>query len=186
MEDEIETWSSSQLRPCKVLGASMTNDCPVDISEMRSVDSIEGDSIVDTGLLREMAAEAYEFIYAQEWCEHIDHQYLAYGVGGIVALFLFQITPLFEEVDTCLWVIVGDLPLAYIVVEDNPTPTDALDAYCSEMGAWVEAVEKGESVEDIIPVNAPATRDNAGQLKGRLEYLRSKIMPLIGVGKSRK
>ncbi len=91
---------------------------------------------------------------------------------------MFQITPRFEDVDECLWGIVGDLPPAYIVVEDNPTAADALDAYCSEMEAWVEAVEKGDSVEDMIPVNASATRDYAGQLKGRLQFLRSKILPL--------
>jgi hypothetical protein len=156
----------------------MKNNCPVDVSKMKPVDSIEGEDVVDTNLLRGMATEAREFICAQEWCEHIDHQYLAYGVGGVVALFMFQISPRFEDVDECLWGIVGDLPPAYIVVEDNPTAADALDAYCSEMEAWVEAVEKGDSVEDMIPVNAPPTRDYAGQLKGRLQFLRSKILPL--------
>jgi|ERR1035438_918715 hypothetical protein len=163
----------------------MTNDCPVDINKMKPVDSIEGDSIVETNLLRRMATEACDFICAQEWCDHVDHQYLAYGVGGVVAVFLFQIAPRFEEVDTCLWVIVGDLPPAYIVAEDNPTAADAIDAYCSEMKAWVEAVEKGESVADMIPVNAPATRDYAGQLNGRLEFLRSKILPLTAPGEHR-
>jgi hypothetical protein len=156
----------------------MTDDCAVDIGRMTPVDSIEGESVVDTNLLRKMATEARDFIGSQDWCEHIDHQYFAYGVSGVVAVFLFQITSRFEDVDDSLWGIVGDLPPAYIVVEDNPTVADALDAYCSEMEAWVEAVEKGESVEDLIPVNAPATSDYAGQLKGRLQFLRSKILPM--------
>jgi hypothetical protein len=155
------------------------NDCPVDIRKMRPVDSIEEDSLVDTRLLREMATEAYKFMREQEWCERIDHQYLAYGVGGVVAVFLFQITPRSEDVDSCLWVIVGDLPPAYLVVDDNPTAADAIEGYCSEMQAWVEAAETGESVDDLIPVNAPPTPANAQQLNGRLEFLRSKIMPLV-------
>jgi hypothetical protein len=156
----------------------MTNDCPVDINKMMPVDSIEGDSIVDTNLLREMATEAHEFMCEQEWCERVDRQYLAYGVGRVVAVFLFQITPRSEDVDPYLWVIVGDLPPAFIVVEDNSTAADALDAYCSEMKAWVEAAEKCVSVDDLIPVNAPPTLGNAEQLKGRLQFLRSEILPL--------
>jgi len=155
------------------------NDCPVDISKMMSVDSIEGDSVVDTSLLKEMATEAHTFILKQEWCERVDRQYLAYGVGGVVAVFLFQISARSEDADTCLWVIVGDLPPAYIVVDDNPTAVDALDAYCSEMKAWVEAVQSGENVEDLIPVNVPPSLDYAEQLSGRLEFLRSKLLPLV-------
>jgi hypothetical protein len=154
------------------------SDCMVDISKMKSVDSIEGDSDVDTNLLRKMATEARDFICEKEWCGHVDRQYLAYGVGGVVAVFLFQITPRAEDVDPCLWVIVGDLPPAYLVIEDTPTAADALDGYCSEMMEWVGAVEAGESVDELIPVNASRTIEDAQQLKGRLQFLRSKIIPL--------
>jgi hypothetical protein len=153
-------------------------DCSVEIGKMTPVESIEGESAVDTKLLREMATEAFTFITQMEWCERVDHQYLAYGVGGVVAVFLLQITPSSVDVDTCLWVIVGDLPPAYIVVDDNPTAADALDAYCSEMKAWTGAVELGESVDDLISVNVPPTREYAEQLNGRLEFLRSRILPL--------
>ncbi len=146
------------------------------------VDSIEGDSAADANLLRKMATEAHEFMCEKEWCERIDSQHFAFGVGGVVAVFLFQITPRSEDVDSSLWVIVGDLPPAYIVVEDNPTAADALDAYCSEMEAWVEAAEKGESVEDLIPVNVSPTHANAEQLRGRIEFLQTKIIPLARAG----
>lgn len=152
--------------------------CPIDVSKMQPVDLIEGDSVADTVLLREMATEAHDFICNQGWCELVNHQYFAYGVGGVVAVFLFQITPGAKDVDSCLWVIVGDLPPAYLVVDDSPTAADALDGYCSEMMAWVEAIEAGESVDELIPVNASSTIENAEQLKGRLEFLRSKIIPL--------
>ena len=153
------------------------SDCPVDITRMQPVDSIEGDSIDDTKLLREMAKDAHDFMREQEWCECIDHQYLAYGVGGVVAVFLFQITPTSEDVDSFLWVIVGDLPPAFLVVDDNPTASDAIEGYCVEMMAWVEAAEAGESLDDLIPVNAPPTPGNIQQLKGRLDFLRSEIIP---------
>ena len=160
----------------------MTDDCPVNVDKMKPVDSIEGEDAVDTKLLREMAVRARDFICAKEWCESLHRQYLAYGVGGVVAVFLVQITPHFEDVDACLWVIVGDLPPAYIVIEDIPTAADALDAYCSQMEAWVEAVENGESVDELIPVNVPPTREWAEQLSGRLAFLRSDILPLAQAG----
>ena len=157
----------------------MTEDCPANIDLIKPVDLIEGEDALDTKLLREMAAEARDFINSHEWCERIDHEYLAYGLGGVVGVFLFLITPRRKDVDKWLWAIVGDLPPAYIVVDDNPTASDALDAYCSEMGSWVEAVESGDSIDDLIPVNAPATPESATQLRGRLEYLRLKVLPLV-------
>jgi hypothetical protein len=145
---------------------------------MWPVDLIEGDSVADKDLLREMAKEARKFICEHDWCERVDQQYLAYGVGGVVAAFLFQITARAGDVDPCLWVIVGDIPPAYLVVDGNPTAADALDGYCSEMMAWVEAVEAGECIDDLIPVNTTPTIENAQRLKGRLQFLRSEIVPL--------
>jgi len=159
-------------------GMTLSSDCDIDTSGMCSFDSIVGDSAEDTALLRGIATEAKEFLSQNHWCESIDHSYLAYGIGGVVAVFLFKIIPNSSDVDKCLWVIVGDLPPAYIVTEDSPTAADAIEAYCSEMEAWVEAAERGESVEELIPVNAPATPDFAIQLKGRLEFLRDQIVPL--------
>jgi len=162
------------------------DDCAIDVSKMQPVDLIEGDSTADTVLLREMATEAHEFVCNQSWCERVNHQYFAYGVGGVVAVFLFQITPSAEDVDSCLWVVVGDLPPAYLVVDDSPTAADALDGYCSEMMAWVEAIEAGESIDELIPVNASPTLVNAEQLKGRLRFLRSKIIPLANGNGTRR
>lgn len=160
----------------------MTNDCPIDISKMKPVESIEGEDVEDTKLLKAMAMEARDFVSSQEWCDRVDSLHLAYGVGGVVAVFLAQITPHSDDVDKCLWAVVGDLPPAYIVVDDNPTAADALDAYCSEMEAWVEAAHEGASVDELIPVNTPPTPEYAGQLGGRLEYIRSKILPLAQAG----
>ena len=99
-----------------------------------------------------------------------------------MAIFLAQITPHSENVDKCLWVIVGDLPPAYIVVDENPTAADALAAYCVEMEAWVEAAIEGKTVDELIPVSVPPTPEHAEQLKQRLEFIRSKILPLAEAG----
>ena len=47
------------------------------------------------------------------------------------------------------------------------------------MEAWVEAAEAGENLDDLIPVKAPPTPANVEQLKGRLQFLRTEILPLV-------
>ena len=160
----------------------MMNGIPIDVSQMKTFEAIKGEDAKDTRLLKEMMIEANSFLSSHEWCDHVDSLYFAYGVGGIIAIFLAQITPYSSEVDKCLWVIVGDIPAAYIVADDNPTVADALDAYCLEMDTWVKAVNEGESVDDLIPVNVSPTPEYAEQLRGRLEYIRSNILPLALAG----
>ncbi len=130
-------------------------------------------------LLREMAKRAEEYISAQKWCNCVDTVYLAYGVGGVVAIFLVELTPRYPDVDPVLWVIIGDLPSAYLVIDDSPTAADALEGYLEEMTRWTEAVKAGESTADLIPVNVPPTSEWAGELSGRLEFLRNKILPRV-------
>src|ERR1700738_1135963 len=106
----------------------MTNNCPIDVSKMKPLDSMEGEDAEDTKLLKEMATKARQFVSSHEWCERVDGLYLAYGVGGVIAVFLTQITPRSDDVDEWFWVIVGDVPSAYITADGNPTAADALDA----------------------------------------------------------
>lgn len=146
---------------------------------MSPIAEIKGDSDEDTVLLKEMAKDAASYLKSYKWCISIDKQFLAFGVGGIIAIFLFEITPSSEEIDHCLWVVVGDLPPAYLVVEDDFSIRDALDGYVDNMGAWVNAVREGRPVEDLIPVNAPPTIEYANMLAGRLQFLETKIRPMI-------
>jgi len=155
-------------------------DFSIDTSRMTASGSIKGESTEETNLLKEMAEQTREFVSSQKWCGHVDSLYLAYGIGGVVGIFLVELTPSQRDADPWLWVIVGDLPPAYLVTEGNPTAADALDGYLYEMTRWVKAVEQGQSVEDLIPVNVPPTVDSANQLRGRLEFLRSKVLPLLG------
>jgi len=52
-----------------------------------------------------------------------------------------------------------------------------LQGYIEEMSAWVEAVRKGELVDDLIPVNAAPTKENASALFTRLRFLEREILP---------
>lgn len=87
-------WKPDPPQPDRNLkGTSMTNECSAHTERMKPVDSIEGDSVDDTSLLKERATAALGFIGSHECGEHVDRQYFAPGVGGVVAIFLFPITP---------------------------------------------------------------------------------------------
>lgn len=149
----------------------------ISFKKLVPVIQMQGDSEPETKLLQQMLKEAETYLLSFEWCKSIVESYFGLGIGEVVAVFLFRIVPAKKGVDEWLWVVVGDLPPAYLVIDSNSTPLQALKAYVEEMQAWVVAVETGKSINDLIPVDVSPTRDNAKQLKQRLVFLKTKIMP---------
>ncbi|MCD4780288.1 MAG: hypothetical protein K8S27_07055 [Candidatus Omnitrophica bacterium] len=147
-----------------------------DVNKIMPIDQMEGEDARDTALLREMYAEAEGFILAHPWCEGLEQAFFGIGVGGVVAVFLFKIIHGRGDVDDFLWVIVGDLPPAYIVCDFAPNPACALDGYIEEMTLWIDAVKKGESIEELIPVNVPPEEPYAKMLEDRLNTLDKEIL----------
>ena len=147
------------------------------VSGVIPIGQILGDDAEDTWLLREMASKAHRYISNFVWCRSVREVYFGDGYGGIVAVFFFQIEPSRPEVDEWLWVVVGDLPSAYLVTDNCKTPSQTLERYIDVMSEWVELAREGRSSEDVIPVNAPATPESAKMLEGRLTVLREKIVP---------
>jgi hypothetical protein len=141
------------------------------------IDELFGEDAEDTQLLQAMAIEARSYIEGFAWCNKIQSAYFGDGYGGIVAVFLFQIDPAHAEVDEWLWVVVGDLPSAYLVLDNASYPSEALEAYIEEMYEWVTLAKQGRASEEVIPVNAPATPEFATMLEGRLSFLRDTIVP---------
>jgi hypothetical protein len=130
----------------------------------------------DAARIVEHHKEARAFLEYYTWCKEIVSEYVGMMYPGIVGVLLFKIVPARAEVDEWVWVIVGDLPPAYITCEESPNPATALDAYIGAMSEWVEAAETGSPVEKLIPVNVPPTRDNAERLRSRLRFLDEKIL----------
>jgi hypothetical protein len=152
------------------------NDC-IDFSSVVPLSQMRGDSDTDTVLLNTMAEKAKTFVQAFDWCKSIEGSYFGCGVGSVVGVFFFRIVPATEGVDECLWVVIGDIPPAYLVTDESRTPGAALRTYIGEMKAWVVAVEKGRPVEELIPVDAPATLTTALALRKRLDFLEIEILP---------
>ena len=138
---------------------------------------MQGEDEEDTGLLTEMATWARNYVTWFDWCLPIRGMYFAYGIGGIVAIFLFEFEGKIGGTDDKLWVVVGDLPPAYMIVEPNDSAKEALETYCQLMQGWIATVRNGGNFDKVYPVSAPRTAENAEGLKSRLAILREDIIP---------
>jgi hypothetical protein len=130
-----------------------------------------------TAVLCDMAEEAQSYLESFPWCVSIEESYFGDGVPDAVAVFLFRIEPSRPEIDRWLWVIVGDLPPAYLLTHLSKTPTEALEGYIQEMSKWVELAKEGKFSEQVIPVDAPSTPENAEDLEERLLVLSRNVVP---------
>jgi len=131
----------------------------------------------DIALLRVMASEAEKFLRSFSWCTGIRESYFGDGYGGIVTIFFFRIEPARAGVDEWIWVVYGDLPSAYLVTDGCKTPSQALEGYIEEMARWVDLAKRGRSSKEAIPVNLPATPENAANLEKRLHFLSELVVP---------
>jgi len=138
------------------------------------VEQMEGDDDEDTALLKEMSKRAKDYILSFRWCDSIESGYFGGGVGKILAIFLFKINSTNPEVDPWEWVVVGDIPPAYLPLEDAGTSLEVFDLYVGGMKRWVQFAREGVSPlpEDCVPpIEVPATPEWAKELNGRLDSL---------------
>ena len=139
----------------------MITDKQVDSSRHISIDKMPGENEEDTWLLHGMAEEAKLFLLSSKRCKAIQDGWLGWCVGGVAAAFLFEVVPDSGSVDQLLWVIVGDLPPAYLVVDDE---------------TWINAVPEGRYMHDCIPLIIPATGENASALQTRLDFIKQQFL----------
>src|SRR5215472_11347732 len=148
----------------------------VDVSSLKRMTNIFGDCPEDTRKLRPMAEEARSYLLSHSSCKKVRRGWFGFGVGGVCAVFLFELVPATKRIDSKLWVIVGDLPPAYLVVDESPNPLAALANYVGLMQEWVDTVRAGKPIDDCIPVNAKPTKVNADLLARRLRFMRTNFL----------
>jgi hypothetical protein len=148
----------------------------IDFSALTFIREMRGENPEDTLMLKSMADEAQRYLLSFSWCKQIKTVWFGWGIGGICAVFLFEILPAATNVDSWLWVVLGDLPSAYLVVDECPGPIEALNTYIELMQEWVDAVHEGKPTDGCIPVNAPPTAENADLLERRLTFLKEKLL----------
>ena len=142
----------------------------VNISDLASFDLAYVDELIAS------SKYALKFIDSQKWCKQVIDVKFDRGWGYIMSVFFLTIDPTHKEIPEHLWVIVGDLPPAYIDVEDNPNGACAINGYVMEMEKWVHNVLRGEPVDKLIPVNAPPIKKYAKMLRSRLNIIKKDIL----------
>jgi len=143
-------------------------------------DEMTGEDEEDSSKLRTHLQEARAYLRKFPWCLGIRREFFGLGVGGVVGVFLFELDST-SDADGRLWVITGDLPSAYLVTDQAPTPMDALGIYCGLMDDWIRAVRENGNVSDVFPVESAATRKNADLLEKRIRFLREEIIPAFSL-----
>ncbi|WP_178116287.1 hypothetical protein [Pseudomonas brassicae] len=150
--------------------------CPVDLAKVTRFEHFPTANEEEKSELAARLADATEELMFYNWCEDIEGVYVGLFYPGIVSVFLMSIDTRFDEVDRWVWVIVGDMPPAYITCDHAPNPACALDGYIGAMKEWAEAASRGESVAQLIPVNVPASPEAGENLMRRLVFLEDKIL----------
>lgn len=148
----------------------------INFSKVVPVDVMKGEDDEETEQLKQLLVRAKEYLESFSWCNKIVQSFFGLGIGRPLGVFLFRIDPSRENVDEWVWVIVGDVPPAYITTDQAPNPASALDGYIGAMEEWVKAVKSGESVEGLIPVNVQPTLEWANELEWRLRFIDKEIL----------
>lgn len=153
-----------------------------DMKTVVPVEQMAGGDEEDTALLKEMLKEAITYLTSHSWCPEIAEKYFGFGVGGIVAVFLFRLSKKIQGTDEFLWVVVGDMPSVYLnIVDEAENPKDALLTYCELMDDWVAAVRNKTPLDKVYPVRAAPTLEHADMLSSRMQSLREDIIPQYGL-----
>jgi hypothetical protein len=144
---------------------------PVTLTDLRQCDLSKP--------LGDLEVAAANFIHSFAWSGTVLEMYEGFQEPEILGVFLIHLRPAAPDVDEWLWVVVGDVPPAYLVADDNPTVAEAVDGYIREMQRWVEAAREGRPVDALIPVNVPPTQEFAEMLASRLKVMQGTVLDVI-------
>jgi hypothetical protein len=143
--------------------------------------SILGDDEEDTILLRKMSSDARQYICRFSWCEAVLESYFGGGVGGIFAVFFFHIRS--RHVDPWMWIIVGDIPPAYLPLSDCASPREVFTTYVHGVSRWVEFARTNQPgiscPPDVPPVDLPPTPEWADKITQKLHVLTFAVKPFF-------
>lgn len=73
---------------------------------------------------------------------------------------------------------VGNVPSMHFETDDTPTPALALGLYRAIAQVWAENVLAGSDLSDSYPIEAAPTQEHAEMLLSRIEFIRTKLVPL--------
>jgi hypothetical protein len=126
----------------------------------------------------ELSIEAQDYLKSFKWCEKIINGWLVKEWGYMLSIFYFEIKPsIGSEADNFVWVIVGDLPPAYIDIQSASNEIEALKIYVYLMEEWINNIKQGKSIEDCFPVNVEPSNEFADMLLSRINIIKEDFLP---------
>ena len=119
-----------------------------DTRKVRTLDRAEAERAEWREDFRALTEKARRFLGGFRWCGGIASRYAGIVIPGVPGVHLCEIVPAEPGVDDWLWVVVGDLPPAYLTLDDAPNPACAQDGYVGALRERVAAVPQGTPLEE--------------------------------------
>ena len=151
-------------------GKEMTIDTRI----MTPCDQLQDPDPIESDALRRSCDEVRKYLKNYVWCKRIKGMWFA---GGFSKISVFFVELESVNYDDKLWVIVGDLPPAHLVIDDIPDFKEALLVYASHMRDWISAVRLRKSIRDCIPVDVAPTKEHAHLLERRIDFIEKEYIP---------
>lgn len=143
-------------------------------THLDKIDSLSSSNEEDKEIL-DLETEASSYLLSHEWCDKISNAWLATSWGCFLCVFLYQIESDIPEVDDYVWIVVGDIPPAYIDIIGANQPNEVIESYVDIMTDWLDTVYQGKSVVECYPVEVPATKEYAKMLEIRLKDIAEEL-----------
>lgn len=150
----------------------------VDTSSFPTGENLDYESEEEVEQLEVLRAEAWRYLHTYRWAPPIADLVLAFGLAPILALFLARRGPGTRPEDAERWVVVGNLPSMHFETDEAPTPAVALRLYCAIAQDWAENVLEGRDLSDSYPIPVAPTREHAEMLLSRIDFIRTKLIPM--------
>jgi hypothetical protein len=145
------------------------------IPSLTPIGLLAGEDEEDTRLLGDMSKTAESYLRSFAWCRDVFGGFFGGGVGGVLAIFLYNVRPTRASIGSWIWIVVGDVPPAYLPLKDANSPAAVFRTYLKGMSRWVALARQGRTAtadDGVPPVDVPATPEWVDKLDHRLNSLR--------------
>jgi len=139
---------------------------------------LQGVSDYETRILQSYREQARSSLESFAWCTEIREERFGLGVSGMVAVFAMEAL-VKGRTREWLWVVGGELPVAYFSLARATCPCDALRVYGELVECWIDAVQHGTLHRDVFPLSIEATPAAAAMLAGKIEAMRRYVVPAL-------
>ncbi|MCU0379375.1 MAG: DUF4826 family protein [Bacteroidales bacterium] len=151
------------------------NNLIMDTKKMLNANSLANSKIEFKEEILKLHKEASNYLKSQKWCNAILDSWYDRGLADKVAVFFFKIDPV-KGADDYVWIIVGDIPPAYVDIESATNGACAIQVYADIMEDWIKAAREGGNMEEVFPVNIAANEKYANMLASRIQFIRERIL----------